>query len=119
MGRTRAFDLDQAIGAARDRFVRSGYLGTSVDDLIEATGVPRSSLYHAFGSKRGLFLAALRPGTGSPDLDLVLVALMDLARGDDEVRGLAEAALGAVADPDRVLGERMLRRGRIGERTRA
>ena len=37
-----------------------GYRDTSVDDLVEATGVQPGSLYNAFpGGKRGLFLKAL------------------------------------------------------------
>ncbi len=37
-----------------------GYRETSVDDLVEATGVQPGSLYNAFpGGKRGLFLKAL------------------------------------------------------------
>jgi TetR/AcrR family transcriptional regulator, transcriptional repressor for nem operon len=41
-------------------FWEHGYRETSVDDLVEATGVRPGSLYHAFpGGKRGLFLKAL------------------------------------------------------------
>ena len=41
-------------------FWERGYRDTSVDDLVEATGVQPGSLYNAFpGGKRGLFLRAL------------------------------------------------------------
>jgi TetR/AcrR family transcriptional repressor of nem operon len=41
-------------------FWERGYRDTSVDDLVEATGVKPGSLYHAFpAGKRGLFLEAL------------------------------------------------------------
>ncbi len=41
-------------------FWERGYHETSVDDLVEATGVRPGSLYNAFpGGKRGLFLEAL------------------------------------------------------------
>jgi len=59
VGRTRKFDVDEAVRAARAVFWRQGYEGTSLPDLEEATGLNRSSLYHAFGSKRGLFDAAV------------------------------------------------------------
>lgn len=59
MGRIRTFDADEAIRAARAVFWRDGYEGTSLPDLEAATGLNRSSLYHAFGSKRGLFDAAV------------------------------------------------------------
>lgn len=40
-------------------FWRQGYAGTSIADLVEATGLQRQSLYNAFGDKQGLFNAAL------------------------------------------------------------
>lgn len=55
MGRTASFEKDQVIAAARDLFWQQGYEGTAVPDLERATGLRRSSLYHAFGSKKGLF----------------------------------------------------------------
>ncbi|MFB8118528.1 TetR/AcrR family transcriptional regulator [Streptomyces sp. NPDC055962] len=60
MGRPRAFDTDRAVGAAAALFATCGYEGTSIDDLTTATGMHRGSLYNVFGSKRGLYLAALR-----------------------------------------------------------
>ena len=60
MGRPRGFDEEQAIAAAAVLFGSRSYDGTSVDDLVGETGVHRGSLYKAFGSKRGLYLAALR-----------------------------------------------------------
>lgn len=40
-------------------FRQAGYAGTSIQDLVDATGVGRGSLYAAFGSKEGLYLAVL------------------------------------------------------------
>ncbi|MFB6891105.1 TetR/AcrR family transcriptional regulator [Kitasatospora sp. NPDC056327] len=60
MGRPRAFDEEQAVRAAAELFAVHGYEGTSVDDLVTGLGVHRGSLYKVFGSKRGLYLAALR-----------------------------------------------------------
>ncbi len=40
-------------------FWRKGYAATSIQDLTEATGINRGSLYAAFGNKQGLFLAVL------------------------------------------------------------
>jgi len=59
-GSARAYDTDVVVEAARDVFWRHGYELTSIADLEERTGLDRSSLYHAFGSKQGLFEAALR-----------------------------------------------------------
>ena len=58
MGRQQSFDTTTAIQAARDLFWDRGFEATSLTDLELATGLNRSSLYHAFGSKRGLFDAA-------------------------------------------------------------
>ena len=59
MGRPREFDIDEATDQAMQAFWRSGYGGTSLSDLMTATGLEKGSLYKAFGSKEGLFLAAL------------------------------------------------------------
>lgn len=40
-------------------FWTRGYAGTSISDLVEATGLSRSSLYQRFVDKDGLFLEAL------------------------------------------------------------
>jgi AcrR family transcriptional regulator len=59
MGRTQAFDTQEAVRAARTVFWEHGYEDASLPDLERATGLSRSSIYHAFGNKRGLFDAAL------------------------------------------------------------
>jgi AcrR family transcriptional regulator len=59
MPRRRAFEEDQVVAAATQLFWEQGYLRTSVGDLEAATGLSRSSLYLAFGTKRDLFAAAL------------------------------------------------------------
>lgn len=59
MGRTQAFDTQEVIRSARTVFWEHGYEDASLPDLERATGLSRSSIYHAFGSKRGLFDAAL------------------------------------------------------------
>ncbi|QHC70079.1 TetR/AcrR family transcriptional regulator [Rathayibacter sp. VKM Ac-2801] len=60
MGRTQGFDTEQVVRAARAVFWESGFEEASLPDLESATGLRRSSLYHAFGSKRGLFDAAVQ-----------------------------------------------------------
>jgi TetR/AcrR family transcriptional repressor of nem operon len=58
MARPRTFDEAAVVGAARDRFRASGYAATSLDDLVEATGLARGSLYNTFGDKHSLYLRA-------------------------------------------------------------
>jgi len=59
MPRPREFDIDTALDSAMQVFWAKGYESTSLDDLCEATGVGRSSLYSAFSDKRDLYLRAL------------------------------------------------------------
>jgi TetR/AcrR family transcriptional repressor of nem operon len=93
MVRVREFDTDAAVQAAMTCFRSTGYEGTSIQDLVDATGVGRGSLYAAFGSKEGIYLAALDRyretyadpliellGTGAPARALIreiLVGLVD------------------------------------------
>jgi TetR/AcrR family transcriptional repressor of nem operon len=55
MARNRQFDEAQALGAAMRVFWKNGYEGTSIQDLEDAMGLKRTSIYNAFGNKRALF----------------------------------------------------------------
>lgn len=55
MGRTRKFDLTEALDRATREFWDKGYAGTRLDDLTAAMGIARPSLYRAFGNKEQLF----------------------------------------------------------------
>ncbi|WP_424629228.1 TetR/AcrR family transcriptional regulator [Bradyrhizobium sp. SYSU BS000235] len=57
-GRPRAFEPDVALGKAMDAFRDGGFAATSLDDLSDAMGINRPSLYGTFGDKRDLFLKA-------------------------------------------------------------
>lgn len=59
MARPREFDIDDALERAMQVFWAKGFEATSLDDLCEATGLGRSSLYAAFGDKQTLYLMAL------------------------------------------------------------
>ncbi|MGK8520181.1 TetR/AcrR family transcriptional regulator [Nocardia asteroides] len=58
MGRPRQFDESNLLDAATELFWVKGFDSTSVEDVSLATGVGNGSIYAAYGSKRGLFLAA-------------------------------------------------------------
>ncbi|GAA2581750.1 helix-turn-helix domain-containing protein [Winogradskya consettensis] len=118
MGRPRTFDEGQAVAAAAELFAGRSFDGTSVDDLVTCTGVHRGSLYKTFGSKRGLYLSALRhhidgdvtrvageisaapPGqaveralAGGAGLGFLLLAATERAAADDEVAAEVSRAL--------------------------
>jgi TetR/AcrR family transcriptional regulator, transcriptional repressor for nem operon len=57
---TAHFDADEVAEAAMRIFWSKGYAATSIQDLIEVTGLSRSSLYNSFDSKHGIFQFALR-----------------------------------------------------------
>lgn len=59
MARFKTFDTDEALERATELFWANGFEGTSIQDLEGRMGIQRGSLYHAFGDKQRLFLAAL------------------------------------------------------------
>jgi len=56
----KQFDPDRALEKAMAAFWARGYDATSMQDLVEAMGINRGSLYATFGDKRSLFLQALK-----------------------------------------------------------
>jgi len=96
----KTYDEAALLEAAMRTFWAHGYEGTSMADLVAATGVNRGSLYAAFGSKRAIFLRALghydatyRTGyldhlwrTHSPR-GAILAAFDAAARGDPDLPG--------------------------------
>ena len=60
MARPREFDEERVLDAVMETFCRNGYEGTSAQDLVDATGLGRGSLYAAYANKDGLFEQALR-----------------------------------------------------------
>ena len=100
MARPREFDPEKTIGTAVELFWKQGYKATSVQDLVDATGVRRGSLYAAFGSKAGLFSAAMDRYMAEHS------AVRVLENEDKPIRAVLEDLLAhlvdaAVADGDR------------------
>jgi AcrR family transcriptional regulator len=58
-GRPLSFDRAAALQKAMLLFWEHGYEATSLNDLTSALGVPPSSIYTAFGDKKGLFFDAV------------------------------------------------------------
>ena len=133
MGRPRAFDEDEVVRAAVGLFGGRAYDGVSVDDLVTHLGVHRNSLYQVFGSKRGLYLRALRWSlqhqvrpllqhadlarlTAGDGLDLLLLAAVERAPVDPEV---AQEVGAVLAELDAAAGRAGVTAALLGLRLRA
>lgn len=60
MPRTEVFNREEVITQARQTFWEKGYNGTSMQDLVDTTGLNRSSIYNSFGSKMELYKICLK-----------------------------------------------------------
>lgn len=59
MPRPRTFDEADVLERAVDLFRETGFERASIPELTSRLGICRQSLYNAWGTKRGLYLAAL------------------------------------------------------------
>jgi TetR/AcrR family transcriptional repressor of nem operon len=121
MARPRNFNEDTVLDAAAAQFRVHGFADTSTEQLCEAAGVRRSSLYNTFTSKDTLFVRALEryltttgdrqaavlenaDRTGGERLD----ALLDLIISEEEDAAVDGHAAGCMAVASRMspdLGE--------------
>lgn len=59
MPKVKQFDKEKVLERASSIFHQKGFNGTSIDDIIKATGLSRSSLYDSFIDKHNLYLQSL------------------------------------------------------------
>ncbi len=59
MPKTETFNRKEVLQKATQIFHKKGYNGTSMQDLVDATSLNRSSIYNSFGSKLNMFLEVL------------------------------------------------------------
>jgi AcrR family transcriptional regulator len=117
MARPREYDPHAVVAAAKEVFWQRGYESSDLDELERATGLSRSSIYVAFGSKRGLFEEATEeyratfiesllgpveaPGAVADDAAAFFAELASLFRGRLGSRGcLLINAIGELAGRD-------------------
>jgi AcrR family transcriptional regulator len=58
-GRPREFDEDEVLDALVELFWDRGFEAASLNEIVEASNLNKSSLYNAFGSKDDLFVGVL------------------------------------------------------------
>jgi TetR/AcrR family transcriptional repressor of nem operon len=119
MVRSREFDEDEVLERAMEAFWLRGYRATTLEQLLEAMQLSKSSFYATFGSKKDVLLTALRryadsamgglvapllrPQAGRAEIEETLERLVRHARSRDGARGcLVNNCLGEVAphEPD-------------------
>lgn len=59
MPKVKQFNKEKVLEAASVIFHQKGYNGTSIDEILKATGLSRSSLYDSFQDKHNLYLQSL------------------------------------------------------------
>lgn len=60
MARTKEFDTVLVLHKAMEVFGHYGYDGTTLQHLLDGLGIARQSLYDTYGTKRDLFLMAVK-----------------------------------------------------------
>lgn len=78
MGRPASFDQTETLETIQSVFWDNGYSATSLDDIMQSTGLGKGSLYGAFGSKQDMYLAAF-----TDYCDWAVEDLQERLRGDD------------------------------------
>lgn len=91
MARPREFDETEVIDAAERVFWQRGYDDTSVNDLLDAAGIGRASLYSTFGGKDELLLRVL--ARHRERLESMLAHLLEAPSGLHGVRAFFHEAV--------------------------
>jgi AcrR family transcriptional regulator len=100
-GRQPTFDRDEALEIALNLFWRHGYEGVSIAALTQSIGIAAPSLYHAFGSKEGLYREVIRRYQG---MGLSESQLAECPSGFDATRMVLESGIAAVTRSKRPAG---------------
>ncbi|CAM5563565.1 HTH-type transcriptional repressor ComR [Streptomyces fumanus] len=83
------FDEERALDSALRTFWEKGYEATSTQDLCEATGLGRSSIYNTFKSKHDLFERARYLGTARPKEAPTCCMVLNMPEASPESAGVA------------------------------
>lgn len=99
MGRKKSYSRENLLQKATELFRDHGFAGTSAEMLVEGLDVNRYSIYAEFGSKQGLFDAALMH-YDKQVLDCNFGPLEGPGAGVGEIKALLEVFGSAEKSPD-------------------
>lgn len=117
MGRKKIYSDEDTLKKLLMAFLKTGFGGTSISDLTEATGLLRGSLYSTFGSKLGMFLETLKYSIIKEDedtLQLVIIAILELSSNNEEIKSMVINYIDTNKITKEMLGKEILRIGSIG-----
>ena len=85
--------IERLLDIALEEFAQTGFGGTSLDRLVERSGVSKTTIYRRFGSKEGLFATLI-----NQSLDAVLSGLLALDLDPDDPMGTIERFVTTYSD---------------------
>ena len=92
---------DAVLDAATKEFAAKGYHGTSTEDIARAAGISQPYVFRLFGSKKGLYLAAMQRCIDEPYT--VFAEAAQSKTGKDALYAMAAAYRQIMADRDRMM----------------
>jgi len=77
MARPQSFDRPTVLSKALQVFWQKGYDGASIQDLVDATGLNRGSLYNSFGDKEEMFAEVMALYRSQSSVKILVNAPLD------------------------------------------
>ena len=99
MPRVETFEREEAIRNAMEVFWEKGYNGTSIQDLVDATGLNRSSIYNSFGSKQELYKLSLEFYEGENN-KMFQKLLLKSSTSLEAIRKILESSIPAILEDE-------------------
>ncbi|KUP28826.1 TetR/AcrR family transcriptional regulator [Bacillus halotolerans] len=100
MGRNKEFDTALVLRRAIEVFGEYGYEGTSLQELLSHLGIARQSLYDTYGTKRDLFLSAVK--TYLEGKNAAVVERLEAPGSVKEaIRDIFQEGVNVLKDPER------------------
>jgi TetR/AcrR family transcriptional regulator, transcriptional repressor for nem operon len=93
IGRPKEFEFDEALEAALEVFWKKGYEATSLQDLIEAMDLSKSSFYQTFESKHKLLESCIKRYQ-----EIITKELTNALESAESGRSFIEGAFNALAE---------------------